>query len=165
VAGSDDPGAYARLARSLGIADRVVFAGLRGDIERLYAAADLLIAPTRYDAFSNATAEALAMGLPVITTEANGAAELVAQGREGFVVGRADDVPALAGALDLLADGGLRTEMGAWARRRAESLSPAAHAEALIKILQAAVAMRRERAAPLEHATTLEHATPPEQDR
>lgn len=153
VAGSDDPGAHARLARSLGIDDRVVFAGLRADIARIYAASDLLLAPTRYDAFSNATAEALAMGLPVITTETNGAAELIAQGREGFVVARAGDVPALAEALDLLADAGLRKTMGAWARRRAESLSPAAYAEALIKILESAVAMRRE------------GATPPGQDR
>jgi len=150
VAGSDEPGPWFRLAKSLGIADRVVFAGLRADITRVYAAADLLLAPTRYDAFSNATAEALAMGLPVITTETNGAAELVAQGREGVVVARAEDVPALARALDLLADTELRSRMGAWARRRAQSLSPAVHAEALIKILESAVALRREGATPLE---------------
>jgi UDP-glucose:(heptosyl)LPS alpha-1,3-glucosyltransferase len=128
VAGSDDPGAYARLARSLGIADRVVFAGLRGDIERVYAAADLLLAPTRYDAFSNATAEALAMGLPVITTETNGAAELIAQGREGFVVGRADG-PRWPG-LDPRRRGPARMGPGA----AAGATFARSHAEALIKI-------------------------------
>ena len=144
VAGGDEPGPYRRLAESLGVGGRVVFAGLRADIAPVYAAADLLLAPTRYDAFSNATAEGLAMGLPAITTETNGAAELVAQGREGIVVSRATDVAALAEALDALSDVRLRAEMGEWARKRAQSLSPAAYVEALIKILESAVAMRRE---------------------
>ncbi|MBI5212283.1 MAG: glycosyltransferase family 4 protein [Nitrospirae bacterium] len=48
------------------------------------AASDLFVLPTLYDPFSNATLEAMASGLPVITTKNNGAAELIENGSEGF---------------------------------------------------------------------------------
>ncbi|OGP84132.1 MAG: hypothetical protein A2Y95_02630 [Deltaproteobacteria bacterium RBG_13_65_10] len=146
VAGADDPGSYRAMARQLGVAGRVVFSGLRADIERMYAAADAFLFPTRYDAFSNATLEALAMGLPAITTQRNGASEVITHGREGFVVDDPSDTAGLAQALERLADPGLRMEMGQWARRRAQTLAPAPHAEAVIKLLEAAIVMRGGRA-------------------
>ena len=142
VAGSGDAGPYRSLARDSGVADRVIFAGRVADVAAIYAAGDALLAPTRYDPFSNATLEALAMGLPVVTTAANGASEVIAEGREGFVAARADDEDALARAINALADPALRAGMGGCARKRAESLSPAAHVEALIPILRRAVAER-----------------------
>jgi UDP-glucose:(heptosyl)LPS alpha-1,3-glucosyltransferase len=73
--------------------------GPRQDVPRLFAAADVFILPTIYDPFSNATLEALAAGLPVITTAANGCAEILTPGLHGEVIARPEDVPALAAAL------------------------------------------------------------------
>jgi UDP-glucose:(heptosyl)LPS alpha-1,3-glucosyltransferase len=142
VAGGGDPGPYRRLARARGVLGRVIFAGLRPDIEALYTASDALMAPTRYDAFSNATLEAMAMGLPAITTRDNGASEVITEGREGFVVDSPEDAATLGRAVDALADPAVRREIGGRARARVASLSPRAHAEALIKILESAVRMR-----------------------
>ncbi|HXC37437.1 MAG TPA: glycosyltransferase family 4 protein [Burkholderiales bacterium] len=64
-------------AASLGLADRTHFAGPRHDIEGWYAAADCFVLPTLYDPFPNATLEAMASGLPVITSTQCGAAELI----------------------------------------------------------------------------------------
>ena len=79
---------------------RVRFLGPRRDVPRLLAAADVFILPTIYDPFSNACLEALAAGLPVITTRANGFAEIIEPGVEGEVVERADDIAALARAIE-----------------------------------------------------------------
>jgi UDP-glucose:(heptosyl)LPS alpha-1,3-glucosyltransferase len=86
--------------RGLGSSERVRFLGPRRDMPRLLAAADVFILPTIYDPFSNASLEALAAGLPVITTAANGFAEIIAPGVEGEVVAQPDDVSALAAALE-----------------------------------------------------------------
>jgi UDP-glucose:(heptosyl)LPS alpha-1,3-glucosyltransferase len=85
-------------ARALGLAERARFLGGRSDPETCFAAADLYALPTRYDPFANTTLEALASGLPVITTHTNGAAELIEPGVQGAVV-PAGDVDALTAAL------------------------------------------------------------------
>ncbi len=91
--------------------ERVRLLGPRRDVPRLLAAADVFILPTLYDPFSNASLEALAAGLPVITTEANGFAEIITPGREGEVVAQADDVAALAAALECWRDPRRRAEV------------------------------------------------------
>jgi UDP-glucose:(heptosyl)LPS alpha-1,3-glucosyltransferase len=85
--------------RGLGADERVRFLGPRSDVPRLLAAADVFILPTLYDPFSNASLEALAAGLPVITTAANGFAEIIESGVEGEVVAQPNDIAALAAAL------------------------------------------------------------------
>jgi UDP-glucose:(heptosyl)LPS alpha-1,3-glucosyltransferase len=69
--------AFARRAERLGIAASVRFLGGRRDAEVCFAAADLYVLPTYYDPFANSTLEALASGLPVVTTESNGASEVL----------------------------------------------------------------------------------------
>lgn len=78
---------------------RTIFLGGVRDLPRYLAAADAFILPTIYDPFSNACLEALGAGLPVITTTANGFAEIIEPGVEGDVVEQSDDVPALANAI------------------------------------------------------------------
>lgn len=73
--------------------------GPRSDVPRLLAAADVFLLPTIYDPFSNASLEALAAGLPVITTAANGCAEILTPGLHGEIIAQPDDVLALAAAL------------------------------------------------------------------
>jgi len=73
----------------------VKFLGEVSDMLPIYAAADIFILPTIYDAFSNACLEALACGLPVITTRSNGFSEIIENGIHGSVVDRAGDFPGL----------------------------------------------------------------------
>ena len=108
VVGRDDPGAMRAAAERLGVAARVRWLGPRGDLPALYRTADVLVLPTRRDSCSLVVLEALASGLPVITTRANGAAEIMADGEHGFILDRHDDVPALAGALGALFDPSIR---------------------------------------------------------
>jgi UDP-glucose:(heptosyl)LPS alpha-1,3-glucosyltransferase len=86
------------------------FLGAVKDLPALYSAADIFVLPTIYDPFSNACLEAVAAGLPVITTTANGFSEILTPGVHGDVV-EPGDVKALAAALE------------AWKRRDAAKLS------------------------------------------
>lgn len=86
VAGRDRIGPWRRRAARLGVVERVRFLGQRNDVPRLIAACDLLLLPTIYDPCANACLEALFVGRPVVTTTANGAAELIEPGTAGVVV-------------------------------------------------------------------------------
>lgn len=108
----------ARAAR-LGLADRVAFVGPVPDPESYYAAADAMALPTFFDPFANVTLEAMASGLPVVTSRSNGAAEVLRPGVDGLVIDRADDVSGLADALASLRDLGRRAAMGEEARETA----------------------------------------------
>lgn len=90
-----------KLAQSLGIDDRVLFLGAQTDVRPFYGAADLFALPTRYDPFPNAAIEALASGLPVVTSHTCGAAELVTPAN-GMVVAAGDEA-SLAAALERIA--------------------------------------------------------------
>ena len=80
-----------RCAERLGIAARVTFTGGEEDVRPYYAAADAFVLPTLYDPFSNAAVEALACGLPVVTTFQCGAAELIRSGENGAVCNALDE--------------------------------------------------------------------------
>src|SRR5207248_2812450 len=97
VLGRGDAAPYRRLAGELGVAGRVVWLGARPDIERWYAAADVLVLPTRYEPFGNVHLEALASGLPVVTSAVAGGAEVV-DDRCGAVVA-SDDAAGFAAPL------------------------------------------------------------------
>ena len=103
VVGKGDTQPYRRVAERLGAADRLVWLGARPDIERWYAAADALVLPTRYEPFGNVHLEALASGLPVVTTTAAGGAEVVGPEVGGVV--RPGDVGAVTAALERLRAG------------------------------------------------------------
>lgn len=89
-----------KLAQTLGVDQRVMFLGAQTDVRPFYGAADVFALPTLYDPFPNAALEALACGLPLLTTNTCGAAELVTT-RNGVVI-KAGDVAALATSLDAL---------------------------------------------------------------
>ena len=86
--------------RAMPRSERVRFLGAVKDMPRHLAAADAFLLPTLYEPFSNACLEALAAGLPVITTAYNGFAEIIEPGVEGEVVAQPDDIAALAAALE-----------------------------------------------------------------
>jgi UDP-glucose:(heptosyl)LPS alpha-1,3-glucosyltransferase len=80
VVGNDrNPARFHKLATRLGVAGRTRFLGARSDLLPLYAAADALILPALYDPFPSTVIEALASGLPVVTSRSCGAAEVAAR--------------------------------------------------------------------------------------
>jgi UDP-glucose:(heptosyl)LPS alpha-1,3-glucosyltransferase len=82
----------------------VRFLGPVREMPAVFAAADAFILPTIYDPFSNACLEALAAGLPVITTAHNGFGEIIEPGVEGEVLSDPSDIAALARAIEKWSD-------------------------------------------------------------
>ena len=121
VAGGDDPASYERLARELGVGERVRFLGHRSDVVGLMRAADVFVLPASYEPFGLVVLEALACGTPVITSRAAGVAELMTDGREGYLVDDPSDTAEIGRAL-----GGFLEREAAW-----PELSAAARALAL----------------------------------
>ena len=128
VIGRGDETRYRRLAAALGVADRLRWLGVRGDLDRWYGAADVLVLPTRYEPFGNVHLEALASGLPVVTTTAAGGAEVIEDGKNGAVTAP-NDPEALAIAVSRLLGEG-RTRLVDAARRTAEPFTRQRQAEA-----------------------------------
>jgi len=132
------------LADRLGIADRVHFAGPVADPERWMAAADVFVLPTIYDPFSNACLEAMASGLPVITTTANGAAEILEEGRTGAALADPRDVTGLAERMaEFLRPAG-REERAAAARAAAEAFPLEGHLKQVLAMYDEVVGEVRE---------------------
>lgn len=104
-----------RLARELGVADRVE---LPGSAE-LLPGFDVFCLPSRSEGFPLSIVEAMLAALPVVATRVGSVAELVVDGETGSVVER-DDVDGLVAALERLRDGGLREKLGAAGRQRAQ---------------------------------------------
>lgn len=75
---------YQRLARKLGLAARCHFLGAQADVRLYYGATDVLVLPTLYDPFPNVILEAMAAGLPVITSDKCGGAEFIREGENGY---------------------------------------------------------------------------------
>ena len=110
---------FRRLARRLRVDGRVHFVGTVEDSVPYYAAADVYVQPTFYDPCSLVVLEALASGLPVITTRFNGAGELMTPGEHGYLLEEPADAAALAGQMSDLIDAGRRRRMSRQARELA----------------------------------------------
>jgi len=110
ILGRDQREPYLRLAKKIGISKEVIFAGSTDEPEKYYGAADLLVHPTFYDACSLTVLEALASGLPVITTSSNGASGILTNGQEGFVIKDPRDIHVLCKKIAYFFDEGKRRE-------------------------------------------------------
>lgn len=126
---------YLEEADRLGIKARVKFLGPQKDVLPCYAAADAFILPTLYDPFPNAVLEALACGLPVITSVKSGAAEVITDHGNGFVCD-AYDLDKLQDAMQCLSDKHVAEAMGRQARAVAEQYDLDKMAENLTSLYQ-----------------------------
>jgi UDP-glucose:(heptosyl)LPS alpha-1,3-glucosyltransferase len=86
VAGKRNSAKYERYAAQLGVHERVHFLGRIDNMPFFYACVDVLAHPSFYDTFGNVVAEALATGIPVITTRWTGAKDLIRESQNGFIV-------------------------------------------------------------------------------
>jgi UDP-glucose:(heptosyl)LPS alpha-1,3-glucosyltransferase len=143
VAGRPKTTTFQRLARRLGIAQRVRFAGYCDDMRNAYFATDFLVHPTFYDPCSNVVLEAMACGLPVITSRYNGASELMHPPREGYVIDDPHDHAHLAWCLSQMIDPARRAQCAAAARRAAQLWTFEQHYHALLEVLVEAAVRKR----------------------
>jgi UDP-glucose:(heptosyl)LPS alpha-1,3-glucosyltransferase len=141
VIGRDQAGPYHHLAKKIGCADSVFFTGAVKDLERYYAGADILVHPTFYDPCSLVVLEALASGLPVITTRRNGTGELISAGRAGFVLDDPRDVETLAEKILYLVDPVRLHEASVAARRLAVKFSQKRSYQQMLKTMKSIAAL------------------------
>lgn len=122
VVGGDNQKPYIEMAEGYGLKDRICFTGHQKDLFRLYAASDIFVFPTFYEAFSHAVLEAAASGLPLLVSEVNGAEELVDDGVNGFFIKR--EAISIVEKLKILSDDTeLRIDMARKARETAKDYS------------------------------------------
>jgi UDP-glucose:(heptosyl)LPS alpha-1,3-glucosyltransferase len=104
VAGKDDSIPFEARIRQLGLQGRVAFLPSRSDVQWYYAAADAYVGPSLEDTFAQPPAEAMACGLPVITSATNGTAEIMTDGVDGLIIQDPADVAGLASRIRVLHD-------------------------------------------------------------
>jgi UDP-glucose:(heptosyl)LPS alpha-1,3-glucosyltransferase len=143
VAGNRHTAEVERLARRIGVADRVRFVGYCRDMRNCYFAADFFVHPTFYDPCSHVVLEAMACGLPVITTRYNGASELLHPPREGYVLEDPHDHERLAWALTQMLDPGRRAACAQAARKTASQWTFENHYRQILAVFAEAAARKQ----------------------
>lgn len=139
VVGRDDVAYYRAQAVRLGIEAGVSFTGFTDAIERYYAAADIFVYPSRYEAFSLVTLEAAAAGLPLLLTRVNGVDELLRPGENGLLI--EPDADDIARKLRLLLSNPVRLEqMAAAARSSSQSFTRDAVVTRTLSLFRSVVA-------------------------
>ena len=125
-------------AHRLGIADATIrFVPPTSQIVPWYRAADLFVLPTHYDPFANVCLEAMACGLPIITTTENGSGELIKPGTNGYLLSTPFRHDELANHLDHLCDPKLRSDMGREALITAHNFTLERNARETLQVCQA----------------------------
>lgn len=132
----DRKASYIRLAKKFWISEEIVFPGSTDEPEKYNGAADLLVHPSFYDACSLVVLEALASGLPVITTRYNGAGGIITDGKDGLVLDDPRDVRGLAEKILVLSDPIQLKETSLAARTLAQKYSQQRRYEDMLNVLQ-----------------------------
>ncbi len=151
VSGRGAEGAYRRLARARGAADRVLFLGTGVAPARLYRAADVFVFPSLYEPFGNVCLEALASGLPCVFSSRSGGAEIVADGENGLILQDPTDAAEMAGLIRRCMDPERAAALGRSGRALALRFGVAANADA-VEALYREVAVERMSEAAAERA-------------
>jgi UDP-glucose:(heptosyl)LPS alpha-1,3-glucosyltransferase len=113
IAGNDERHSYESSIKNSELTERVRFLPTRPDVAFYYAAADAYVGPSLEDTFALPPEEAMACGLPVITTLTNGTSEIMTDGVDGFILTDPSDVGALASKIRLLCENSeLRQRIG-----------------------------------------------------
>lgn len=114
-------GALEAQAARLGLADRAHFLGWRADAPAVLAALDVLLAPSRWEGFGLVFLEAMALGVPVISTRVSAIPEIVADGETGWLVPPGDPAAIARALRAALSDPDERRRRGEAGRARLES--------------------------------------------
>jgi UDP-glucose:(heptosyl)LPS alpha-1,3-glucosyltransferase len=142
IVGKEEGAAYRKQAERLGVRDQIRFVGRVKDLRTVYGAADFFVLPTRRDTCSLVVLEALAMGLPVITTLQNGASDVVDDGRQGLLLDRGNPAT-LAAAFHTMLDDARRSAMAREALAMRFTLSHEHHVDKIEAVYHQVAAARR----------------------
>lgn len=134
VIGKGESEQWHRLARRLGIGGKLTFTGPSDRVREFLHAADVLVHPTYYDPCSRVVLEAMAAGLPCVTTKWDGAAEMIRDDQNGYVLDDPNNVAALADRVDRLRDAALRERLGRAAAGAADRLTMARHTSEVLSL-------------------------------
>jgi UDP-glucose:(heptosyl)LPS alpha-1,3-glucosyltransferase len=134
VAGRGQIGRFRKMARRLGVGDLTRFLGPVRKMEQVYAMGDIYVHPTFYDSCSLTVLEALATGLPVITSRFNGAAEAIRSDQMGKVLEDPTDVEGLAESIASFFDENRRDVAQSFARREIERYSFTYNVEETLRV-------------------------------
>jgi UDP-glucose:(heptosyl)LPS alpha-1,3-glucosyltransferase len=104
VVGDDSQDSFRAVAETLGISSECTWERSSADVLDCYAAADLYLSPSREDSFGLPVAEAMACGLPVITSALAGVSGLIHDGVDGFVLRDPNDVESLSKLIRMLSE-------------------------------------------------------------
>jgi glycosyltransferase involved in cell wall biosynthesis len=123
IVGPGDATALVSRAAALGLGDRVLFTGPRGDVPELLAAFDAFVHPAAAESFGMVIIEAMAMGLPVLTTPVGIACEVIKSPTSGLLSAGSDPAALERGLLELIELRPTWAKMGAAARRQVAGLT------------------------------------------
>jgi UDP-glucose:(heptosyl)LPS alpha-1,3-glucosyltransferase len=144
VIGADNHRTYQRWTINNSLGDQVLFLGPKRNIEKYYAASDIFVLPTLYDAFANVCLEAMACGLPIITSDSNGAADLIRDNENGYIL-KTQTADELAARIKALEDKSDRVRMGAAAAAEAASFTMEKHISEVLKLYDRVMNKKRGR--------------------
>ncbi len=134
IVGRGRIGRYMAMARKLGVSDFTLFLGSVKEMEQYYAASDIYVHPTFYDSCSLTVLEALASGLPVITSRFNGAADVIVSNKGGKILENPADVEELAESIAFYFDEDRRNAARGVARQWMEKYSPTYNVEETLRV-------------------------------
>ena len=134
IVGRGRIGRYLGMARRLGVSDFTLFLGPVKGMKQYYAASDIYVHPTFYDSCSLTVLEALASGLPVITSRFNGAADVIISNKGGKILENPADVKDLAESIAFYFDEERRKEAQVVARQWMEKYSPTSNVEETLRV-------------------------------
>lgn len=121
LVGRENPAAYRAMVHEHQLDDRVHFLAPRRDVEFYYAAADAYVGPSLEDTFAQPPAEAMACGLPVVVSSANGTCEIISDGIDGLILQNPTDATTLAKMIQRICeDRDFRARLGANAAETAQ---------------------------------------------
>jgi len=135
VVGKGNIARYQRLAGVTGAGDRVHFLGKDQDMPTLYQRADVLVHPAIYEPFANVCMEAMACGLPVVTSRINGVSEVIEPGKNGAIVEQPENIEALAAAIRPFLEPGARQTAAIFARKTAEAYAIGPHITETLRVI------------------------------
>lgn len=137
VIGRGKSAEYLRLAKKSGLkGDSVIFAGYTDSIEKFYGMSDIFVLPTMYEPFANVCLEAMACGLPVVTTRLNGASELIKEGENGYVLYKWDNTDELSSLIKSLLSDKAYIRMGENAYQTARSFTWERHIRETLEVFE-----------------------------
>lgn len=143
VIGKGSQKKYRKEAQKLKVDEKVIFKGPVKGAQAYYFAGDVFVLPTLYEPFSNACLEAMAAGMPVVTSIVNGAAELLTDGMDGGILKNPADPVEIAQKISLFLDDEKRRNAGRLARKIAEKQTIKKNVDEFLEVINRAATARK----------------------